>query len=57
MTRPELLNQAVVEAARTFMAQHLRHEDARDVPRFEVDEALQELRDALAAQSKARVRR
>ncbi len=61
MTRPELLNQAVVEAARAFMATHLRAEAGRagnGLPmEVEVADALQGLRDALSAQGRARVRR
>ena len=61
MTRPELLNQAVVEAARRVMAAQLRVERAgastlwRDVEHAR-DAEFQELRDCLAMQSKVRAR-
>lgn len=62
MTRTDLVDQAVVESARIFMAAHLRHERAEvrgddvgaSVSVLDADAALQDLRDALAAQSKTR---
>lgn len=54
MTRPELIHQAVIEAARAFMAANLRWESGREKSNMPTLDALQELRDALAAQSKTR---
>ena len=56
MTRPELLEKAALEAARVYMA-HLLRFQANKGPEWAVEAAEQELRDALAAQSRVRVRR
>ena len=56
MNRPELVNEAALEAARIYVAHLLRYQSGR-APLWPVEEALQELRDALAAQSRVRVRR
>jgi len=59
-SRNDLLTTAVIEAARQFMAWQLRDEHAghhgvfAEVPTCEVAEALQELRDCLSAERKAR---
>lgn len=55
--RRALAELAVVEAARAFMAVHLSDERSHKTWRpWEVDEALQGLRDALVVHSKVRVR-
>jgi tryptophan 2,3-dioxygenase len=62
MTRTDLINQAVVEAARRVMAAQLRVERAgastlwRDVEIMR-DAEFQDLRDALSSQSRVRARR
>lgn len=61
-TRDDLLSVAVVEAARHFMAWQLRDERAgragifasSTIPTAEVVDALQTLRDSLAAERRAR---
>lgn len=63
MTAAELVDQAVIEAARSVMASQLRldraagDDQAVTVRTWEMDAALQELRDSCAAQSRVRVRR
>lgn len=57
LTRKQLAELAVIEAARQFMAVHLADERQHKSWRpWEVEQALQELRDALSVQSKVRVR-
>lgn len=60
-TREDLIDQAVVEAARRYMAAFLAWERNRDghgsmVLETERDAALQDLRDALTSQSRVRER-
>jgi hypothetical protein len=60
MTRPDLIAQAVIEAARRLMAAHLLAERAagddvgETVRVIERDDALQDLRDTLSAHSRTR---
>ena len=57
--REQLLTRAVVEAAREAMAAHLAWDRDRlsEDRMLNFDAAMQTLRDALASQSRARVRR
>ena len=59
--RPQLVESAVVEAARRYVAAHLlveraagRGDTAETVAVFDRDDALQSLRDCLAAHSRVR---
>ena len=57
LDRRDLLMQAVLEAARAFMAAQLRYDHAPDVssmPVYARHQALQELRDALSAERRSR---
>ena len=58
MTRPELLNQAVVEAARSTLATVLWAERSKNLRLpVEICDALQTLRECCEDHSKVRVRR